>query len=146
MKNLNHVPSIGHPFCWILLLSAIFLVGATSEPELNPPVGYKKLKGDFAKAFVSKAKSYGGRIKRDDFPSFECQWAYKADKDGFQILLPTNEAERLKLFFRQAFGEPTVSKIYPHLVYKIKDAGIAIMCDLEANPIHIICLRAQALP
>ena len=109
--------------------------------------GYSTHSGDVILFLAQEVKNAGGQVADlETEGTLQTEWRFKKDSNGFQMLLPSKEKESLVKALALRFGDPVLRDTYPHLVYKVQDLGVAIMIDLEQDPIHLICLKKGALP
>jgi hypothetical protein len=109
-------------------------------------VTYKGKSGDLVQFMLNALSRYGGTVTvTSTVPVMRAEWRYAEDAKGFQILLPQRHKEELVRCLTLLLGEPMRRDKYPHLVYKEDRFGVAIVANLERDPIHIICLRKGAL-
>lgn len=136
----------------ILSLTVIFTAcSARKEPApsrlLDNVPDYTSRSGDLIPFLVEEVEKAGGQV--DDLGSegrLQTEWLFRADSGGFQVLLPSQEKEALVSGLTKRFGEPTLQDTYPHLLYRVQSLGVAMMVDLENDPIHLVCLKESSLP
>lgn len=129
----------------LLFLAMLAFVGCNRSQHQGVPSGYSKQSGDIGKFFVAEVQRYGGNLRTTNaLPKLQMEWWYKADGNGFQLLLDKTNHVEFQDFLQEAFGNPKLNADYPHVLYKVQDIGAAIMCNFGTNPLHVICLKAQA--
>jgi hypothetical protein len=107
--------------------------------------GYSNKSGDFSQFFLAQITKYGGHVASTGAPKLVMDWQFKSDDNGFQILFDRHNLSQFEGLLKASLGNFTLESEYPQIVYGTKSIGLQIFCNLKANPIHIICLRAGVL-
>ena len=109
-------------------------------------VTFKNRSGDLVQFIDQELRKYGGTPPTNQQKHImEAEWQYAEDKDGFQILIGQDRKAALIQALTASLGQPLLRDKYPHLVYKEDRFGVGLVADLNANPIHIICIKRGVL-
>lgn len=116
------------------------------EAEAKGQVTFHRRSGNLAHFLVGELRNYGGTPPASSMiVVLQADWQFAEDPQGFQVLLPKARKADLVQCLTAMFGEPMRRDSYPHLVYKEDRFGVGLVADLDADPIHIICLKKGAL-
>ena len=114
------------------------------ERPIGVPAGYSGESGDMTAFFVGEVRRYGGHVKAmTAAPTLRMTWWFKEDQNGFQVLFDRTNRIGFEHFLEQTFGNAISSDTYPHLLYRVRDIGVGIVCNFGTNgPLQVICLKA----
>ena len=127
--------------CGIAIFAAWYLAGC-GKPTVE---GYTYKSGDFPQFLLGEINKYGGHIQTHASQKLDMEWQYKEDDNGVQILFDHQNLAQFESFLKAALGNFTLKSDYPQIVYSPKSIGMNVFCNLQTNPIHVICLRAGAI-
>jgi hypothetical protein len=137
---------------WILVVGAAIAAFVAlqhlhkRDMEIEGRVTFHNKSGDLIAFFTKELQHYGATLNiTNAVPPISAKWKYAEDPKGFQILVTRAKKDELLQALSRVLGAPMLREQYPHLVYKEDRFGVGVVADLQADPMHIICLRRGAL-